>query len=319
MWIPYEDAVVVVCNDPLDSSFPEYSRQPEEEQDLMEPLVDLLLKQPGNVITKEQAAEMGFGELRDELIKINPLDVEHIKKINRAEHEFWSRSQGYRIKDSDKLLQFDCGGQQWVLEQSFPTQGVKGASDSSESATPANTTSDMKLMTDLLESIESSNLPAPAPIEQRWTAPSSSYMSPAGISEATPQISSDSIFSWVGIIMYLPTDEPVQRESITKTFQEQYRPLFDKVGERFMAVPHFAKLEAPPQTPDYDAKLEILRRQLQDRYPLAEFNALREIMDPKNILGTKLVDELLGVPNWRVLNGKLKLKVSEFAESQLSK
>lgn len=40
-------------------------------------------------------------------------------------------------------------------------------------------------------------IPAPSPIEQRWTSGSSASMSPA----AGPP---DSVHSWVGVIMYLP-------------------------------------------------------------------------------------------------------------------
>ena len=39
----------------------------------------------------------------------------------QAEAEYWRRSEGYRVGWSDQLLGFDCGGQQWVLEVSFPT------------------------------------------------------------------------------------------------------------------------------------------------------------------------------------------------------
>eukprot|EP00965_Chrysotila_dentata_P028548 948349-Pleurochrysis_carterae.AAC.1 len=72
---------------------------------------------------------------------------------------------------------------------------------------------ELKYMLELLDLIEQKQLPAPAPIEQRWTSSSSSPMSPAH----SP--SPDDLHSWVGIIMYLPEEE-VQREAITKTFWE---------------------------------------------------------------------------------------------------
>lgn len=41
-------------------------------------------------------------------------------QVNKAEAEFWRRSQGTRVDYSDKILGFECGGQQWVNEVSFP-------------------------------------------------------------------------------------------------------------------------------------------------------------------------------------------------------
>ena len=55
---------------------------------------------------------------------------------------------------------------------------------------------DMRYMLRLLAIIESEGIPAPAPIEQRWTAGSTSLLSPA---RSTAE---DALFSWVGIIMY---------------------------------------------------------------------------------------------------------------------
>jgi len=47
---------------------------------------------------------------------------------------------------------------------------------------------------------ESQGIPAPSPIEQRWTSASSSPMSPAH------SLRPNDVFSWLGIIMYLPPD-----------------------------------------------------------------------------------------------------------------
>ena len=59
-------------------------------------------------------------------------------------------------------------GQQWVNECCFPA-GTRAAPDGS----------DMRYMLRLLDIIEREGIPAPAPIEQRWTAGSSSLLSPA--------------------------------------------------------------------------------------------------------------------------------------------
>jgi len=70
-------------------------------------------------------------------------------------------------------------------------------------------------MEDLLNKIEAAKMPAPSPIEQRWTCGSASHMSPASAA-AEEGDSQDSLFSWVGIIMYLPTENERQRAAITK-------------------------------------------------------------------------------------------------------
>ena len=122
MWIPYEDAVVVVTNDPEDKVPKDTPRQFAKVHDPKErfkPLTDLLLELskeyehvPTAVTYTEETIEgMGFGELRDALLAFDPLNMEHVKRVNKAEAQFWRNSEGYQTKPSDQLLQFDCGGQ----------------------------------------------------------------------------------------------------------------------------------------------------------------------------------------------------------------
>ena len=72
-------------------------------------------------------------------------------------------------------------------------------------------------MEDLLSKLEAAKIPAPSPIEQRWTCGSGSRMSPASAAaqEGDPQ---NHLFSWVGIIMYLPSDNDRQRAAVTKRY-----------------------------------------------------------------------------------------------------
>ena len=72
---------------------------------------------------------------------------------------------------------------------------------------------DLEFMAELMQALEAANVPAPGPIEQRWSSSSSADMSPAACPEDLSQI-----HSWVGIIMYLPEDDPEQRSKITKRF-----------------------------------------------------------------------------------------------------
>lgn len=287
MWIPYQDAVVVVTNDKeekesasdidaADGTFKVSSEQElaERKQYQFEPLTELLLRK-SSTFSREQVQDMGFGELRDQLLAMHPLNVEHVKQCNEAEAEFWRRSQGRQIKPSDELLQFDCGGQQWVWEVCFPT----GCYD-------VNNGNDMKFMEDLLSNIELHGIAAPAPIEQRWSASSSSLMSPA----YSPK--KDDLHCWVGIIMYLPSSDEHQCNEISRVFLNDYCTLMKRVGSKVNAASHWAKLELPDSPED----LQTLKQLLRTRYPVEYFNIARYILDPTNLLSNDLIEILFGNP-----------------------
>lgn len=130
--------------------------------------------------------ELSLTELRDKLLAMDPLNKDYVIKINQAEAEFWRKSEGYRVGWSDEILGFDCGGQQWVSETCFPAGTL---------AKPSM--KDLEFIEDLKQLIEKQDIPAPAPIEQRWTARSKSPMSPASSS------GEDDIFSWVKFQLHL--------------------------------------------------------------------------------------------------------------------
>ena len=270
MWIPHTDTVVVVASNPLKPG----EREPRiksgySEKKRVEPLVRLLREVAPNV----NPANMGFGQLRDELLKVNPLNVEHVKRVNAAEAEFWKRSKGMRIDWSDQILGFDCGGQQHVLEVAFPAGELE-----SERSAAAPLREDLQFMRELREMIEEKQIPAHAPIEQRWTSGSSSPMSPAA---GSPQ----SLHSWVGIIMYLPTTVESEREAITQAFTRYGEQEFDKLGDKYKLRTHWAKIELPEDA----NRLATLRRQIREHYPVKEFNAARKYMDPYGILSNELI------------------------------
>lgn len=131
-------------------------------------------------LSEDELHKLSFTELRDKLLALDPLNRDFVIRINKAEAEYWKRKEGYRVGWSDQILGFDCGGQQWVSEVCFHT-GTATHPD----------TRDLTFMRELLHLIQKERIPAPAPIEQRWTACSSSPLSPA--SDAVPEC----IFSWV--------------------------------------------------------------------------------------------------------------------------
>lgn len=260
--------------------------------------------------------QLSFSQLRDQLLDLNPLDLAHIKKVNEAEAKFWRASQGKRLGDSTDILGFDCGGEQLVMEFCFPIGTLRDAEGDSTS-TCVTEGKDLQFVSKLLALIEKAGIPAPSPIEQRWTASSSAFMSPAYAVQSV----GEEIFSWVGVIMYLPPNQTEhQREAIKARFSE-YLELIQPLLEEYNAHAHWAKIEIPvcasstasdvtPQAGDnswynifagqkavaplsFEDKMDTLRFRLASRYPIKEFNAYRSALDPHNILSNRLVDELI--------------------------
>ena len=279
MWIPYADKVVIVKSNPTEKSSQEHTKL--NSSDPAAPLKDLLSTKRKGDRRNENIKGMSFSQLRDELIDLSPLETDHIKEVNRAEASFWHLNQGVRIGRSDEILGFDCGGQQWVLEMAFPVGTLERP-----------TYADLNFVTELKSKLEAANIPAPAPIEQRWTSSSISYMSPA-YSENPKEL-----FSWVGIIMYLPPgQDETAREDITRRF-EDYADIMRSVGKKYGAVPHWAKIELPGLVGgnsiriNYDYKLKQLKKSLQDRYDVKRFICTRAELDPDHILSNNLLDTL---------------------------
>ncbi|KAL3159108.1 hypothetical protein ABBQ32_011105 [Trebouxia sp. C0010 RCD-2024] len=219
MWLPYTDAVVVVtCNAYKEGEALPACPPPASPDHQLAPFRELLhslcgkLRQgvapqedlPGP--TLEAVDRMSGTELRDHLLAIDPLDHLWVARVNQAEAEWWKRCEGYQQGWSDWLLGFDCGGQQWVLEACFPAGTVKEPNGA-----------DLQYMEDLMRELEAARIPAPSPIEQRWTCGSASHMSPAGVASGQGDCQ-EHLFSWVGIIMYLPSDNDRQRAAITKRY-----------------------------------------------------------------------------------------------------
>ncbi|KAG8372054.1 hypothetical protein BUALT_Bualt12G0026700 [Buddleja alternifolia] len=286
LYIPYTETVVVVTCNPLSKwkGPPKYNPKYTQEE-AMQPVRDLyresLWKYRKEAITSKTPEEnepdineLSFTELRDKLLALDPLNKEHIVRVNQAEAEFWRKSEGYRVGWSDEILGFDCGGQQWVSETCFPAGTLSKPS-----------MKDLEYIEKLMQLIQKENLPAPAPIEQRWTTCSRSLMSPAYSS------SQDDIFSWVGIIMYLPTMDARQRKEITEEFFH-YRLLTQKnLWDQYSAYEHWAKIEVPK---DKD-ELAALQARLRKRFPVDAYNQARRELDPNRILSNNMLEKLFPI------------------------
>jgi L-galactono-1,4-lactone dehydrogenase len=142
---------------------------------------------------------------------------------------------------------------------------------------------DLDYMEELLEKIETRGLPAPAPIEQRWTSSSAAPMSPAH------STSPEDMHSWVGVIMYLPTDEPAQRASITEAFEKYAHMCEEEMMGKYGAKWHWAKLEPGGD----DERRAWVRKYLAEHYDVGRFNQARRALDPENNLGNDWLNAVL--------------------------
>lgn len=269
MWIPYTDAIVVVqCRRLEDDEDASNTRRfpPVKYSD------DERLKAPRELYVELTGAkpapdylDWSFTKLRDKLLELNPLDKDHVVRVNQAEKEFWKMSEGYRVALSDDIIGFDCGGQQLVEEVAFPTHG----------------TLELDFIEKLLERINAEDIPAHSPIEQRWTSRSTSLMSPAASTKA------DQLFCWVGVIMYLPSSDESINEAIKSEFRRYYETYQDFMVP-YGAVEHWAKIEWAED----EAKRKVMRDRLRKRYPLDRFKKARDEVDPHHILSNYIVNEL---------------------------
>lgn len=308
MWIPDTDSVVVVkCNPFPEGKEPPVSKSKYSDEDRMKHVRSfyrqLALKyrarEEGKIndntktslspphqapseteaesassvelLSDEELSDLSFTELRDKLLAMDPLNREHVVRVNQVEAEYWKRCEGFRVGWSDEILGFDCGGQQWVSEVCFPAGSFKKPNGK-----------DLTYMENLLDLIKQNHIPAPAPIEQRWTAGSKSLLSPA----SSP--SKDSLYSWVGIIMYLPTSDERQRKGITDCFMDYRRAAQRQLWDSYGAYEHWAKIEVM----DDEEGREWLQKRLSKRFPIKALNKARKELDPYGILSNDAINEI---------------------------
>ncbi len=261
---------------------------------------------------RSKAESMSFSQLRDLLLDHAPLDTAHIKRVNLAESQFWAataKASVDRVDDSTNILGFDCGGEQLVYEVCFPIGSLANGGSGK----------DLAFVQSLIKTIEAKHLPAPCPIEQRWSASSSSPMSPAFSTDP------HEVFSWVGVIMYLPPGQTdAQRTQIKERFT-QYVDAMQPLLVEYNAHAHWAKIELPdpdsleflrytvnlrneskswipsvfkgeplPKPLSYEEKILSMKTRIAERYNVDEFNSYRRVLDPRGVLSNEMMDELFG-------------------------
>jgi len=286
MWLPYTDTVVVVQVNPTKES--QMMLQAERDAARLASTLDERLASLRHLFVERGLGDVKaanelttFAELRQHLLAAAPLDPNWVAKVNAAEAQYWKLSSGSRGGYPEAILGFDCGGQQVVLETAFPVGPLSGFK-------AGRASKDLKFVEDLLKEIKTQKLPAPGPIEQRWTAGSSSPLSPvsveereaggagndAAIEDTAANGDNKPVFSWVGVIAYLPpksTDfshsnsnssssnsvnsnsnspssqtEGKSRQEVLEWFRKTYVPLVEeKLMAKASGVWHWGKLELP--------------------------------------------------------------------------
>lgn len=279
MWIPYTDTVVVVQSNPTTEKPSTVPVTAINNQKMTQPLIDLARKLDSS-IDNNRLEIMNFAQLRDLLLSFGYLDLPLIRQINEAEALYWKNASGIRIDDSTNILGFECGGEQCVFEVCFPIRREG---------------QDVEFVEKLMLLLEKQGIAAPSPIEQRWTSRSTSVLSPAYSSDEKE------IFSWVGIIMYLPTSHgvtsdaqhisssnKVSREKVMEAFEGYSKLLFPLLQE-YSATIHWAKIETPSDPED----MHFLRKLLKEKYPLNDYRRIRRGIDPHYVLTNDMIDSLL--------------------------
>ena len=136
---------------------------------------------------------------------------------------------------------------------------------------------------------------------------------------AAPELS-ETFHSWVGIIMYLPTEDPAVRKKITEAFLAYKAQCAKELWGKFDAHEHWAKIEVPgkevmedsassathssneeKKTRTYEEgidqrRLKAVQERLRRRYPLEAFAQARRELDPHQVLSNKHVKALMPLP-----------------------
>ncbi|KAM1109774.1 hypothetical protein ACFX19_009252 [Malus domestica] len=103
LYIPYTDTVVVVkCNPVSKWKGPPKFTLKYSSAEAIQHVRDLYREclQKYRVVPDKSEVDMNelsFTELRDKLLALDPLDKDHVAKVNQAEAEFWKKLEGYRV------------------------------------------------------------------------------------------------------------------------------------------------------------------------------------------------------------------------------
>ena len=101
------------------------------------------------------------------------------------------------------------------------------------------------------------------------------------------------MFSWIGIIMYIPANASLDEKAKIRRNFEQYCLLIEPLLQEYGAQVHWAKVELPLSGSSSHAVLEASRSRIRAKYPLDKFNEIRGVLDRNSILSNEIIDKLL--------------------------
>lgn len=100
----------------------------------------------------------------------------------------------------------------------------------------------------------------------------------------------DEVFTWIGVIMYLPSElSDAKKEQVKNNFRV-YSKLVQQLCDEYGAVPHWAKLELLTDDKEYNDRV---RHQLHKRYDLELYGSVRSLCDPHGILMNNVTSAIL--------------------------
>ena len=106
----------------------------------------------------------------------------------------------------------------------------------------------------------------------------------------------NALYSWVGVIMYLPSEDldttGYRREFITESFKNGYCKMVQEVGQRYGAMCHWAKLELDKEEEEDEVVKDVSNR-LGPKV-VGAYNMARAMFDPNGLLPNSLIDRIFG-------------------------
>lgn len=109
----------------------------------------------------------------------------------------------------------------------------------------------------------------------------------------SPAYSEDknAVFTWLGIIHYIPTHDKEKRDEIAQSFYN-YSRMLDKLCDKYDAVGHWAKIETSNLNENDKKQLkERLIKKYGSRLEL--FKKYRKEFDPKNLLTNHVIESFI--------------------------
>ena len=120
--------------------------------------------------------------------------------------------------------------------------------------------------------------------KKRWSSSSSSPMSLAH------SRFKNEIFTWVGIIQFIPNE--VLKQEISHSFRE-FAKMFVKHGNVYNANIHWGKVDLDfVDGENFEENLEIVKNNISNRCDVERFIAVKKVLDPKGVLGNGLIESL---------------------------